>query len=98
VGIKNEILNMKVSLEIFLSTAAAYNLDFRSVGLEVMYTPNSKRKNLNIPFHLNSLQYSYVNCKLESSVDVSGFHLHLLEFPFVYQFFCRMIILVSECG
>ena len=57
-GIKNEILNMKVSLEIFLSTAAAYNLDFRSVGLGVMYTPNTKKKNLNIPFHLNRLQYS----------------------------------------
>ena len=54
-GIKNEILNMKVSLEIFLSTAAAYNLDFRSVGLGVMYTPNTKKKNLNIPFHLNRL-------------------------------------------
>jgi hypothetical protein len=64
VGIKNEILNMKVSLEIFLSTAAAYNLDFRSVGLGVMYTPNSKRKNLNIPFHLNRLQYSYVKLQV----------------------------------
>ena len=93
-GIKNEILNMKVSLEIFLSTAAAYNLDFRSVGLGVMYTANTKKKNLNIPFHLIRLQYIYVNCKLESSVDVSGFHLHLLELPFVYQFFSRMTILV----
>ena len=59
-----------------------------------MYTPNTKKKNLNIPFHLNRLQYSYVNCKLESSVDVSGFHLHLLEFPFVYQIFSRMTILM----
>ena len=28
--------------------------------------------------------------------DVGGFHLHLLEFPFIYQFYPRMIILVES--